>query len=175
MSNQSQPQIVTCRQTLSVTNHRVLASDLNHHDTVYGGRLLEMLDGTASISASRAARVDTVTASLDQLNFIAPYQLEDSFCIETYVSGIGGRSLEVFAKIIGEHLDSGERYLGLTAFLTFVIPEKGIQLPTLQPITAEEKMVCAGFSDRKAQRIANLQRQKEFQAGLSLKHPWDLN
>src|SRR5699024_12404954 len=31
---------------------------------------------------------------------------------------------EVFAKIIGEHLQTGERYIGLTSFLTFVITDK---------------------------------------------------
>ena len=44
---------ITCRQTLAISNHRVFASDLNEHETVYGGRLLELLDGAASIAASR--------------------------------------------------------------------------------------------------------------------------
>ena len=115
---------LTCRQTLAITSHRVLASDLNEHETVYGGRLLEMLDGTASISAIRLARASNVTASVDELNFLAPFILNDSLCIESYVSGVGSRSIEVFAKIIGEHLTTGERFLGLTAFLTFVVPDK---------------------------------------------------
>ena len=131
---------LTCRQTLAITSHRVLASDLNEHETVYGGRLLEMLDGTASISAIRLARASNVTASVDELNFLAPFILNDSLCIESYVSGVGSRSIEVFAKIIGEHLTTGERFLGLTTFLTFVVPDKQIILPQVTPITEEEKM-----------------------------------
>ena len=34
--------LITCRQTLSISNHRVFVNDLNEHETVYGGRLLEL-------------------------------------------------------------------------------------------------------------------------------------
>lgn len=164
---------VTCRQTLSISNHRVFASDLNEHETVYGGRLLELLDGAASIAASRLARVETVTASIDQLNFIAPFKLQDSLCIESYVVGVGHRSIEVFTKIIGEHLQTGERFLGLTAFLTFVTTEKTPNLPAITPVTAEEHFICAGYSQRKAQRLANFKNQQAFNQQINLNYPWD--
>ncbi|SFV39553.1 acyl-CoA thioesterase [Ligilactobacillus acidipiscis] len=166
---------MTCRQTLAVTSHRVLAGDLNEHETVYGGRLLEMLDGTASISASRLAKSVSVTASMDQTNFIAPFGLQDSFCIETYVSGCGKRSIEVFAKIIGEHLQTGERYIGLTSFLTFVVTDKSVSLRKIIPETAEEKMINAGYEKRQENRISSLRTQKEFNSSLSSDYPWDLN
>ncbi|WP_270334432.1 acyl-CoA thioesterase [Ligilactobacillus acidipiscis] len=166
---------MTCRQTLAVTSHRVLAGDLNEHETVYGGRLLEMLDGTASISAARLAKSVSVTASMDQTNFIAPFGLQDSFCIETYVSGCGKRSIEVFAKIIGEHLQTGERYIGLTSFLTFVVTDKSVSLRKIIPETAEEKMINAGYEKRQENRISSLRTQKEFNSSLSSDYPWDLN
>ena len=154
---------LTCRQTLAITSHRVLASDLNEHETVYGGRLLEMLDGTASISAIRLARASNVTASVDELNFLAPFILNDSLCIESYVSGVG------------EHLTTGERFLGLTAFLTFVVPDKQIILPKITPITEEEKIICAGYKDRKLEKSKKFARQKELNQHISLHLPWDKN
>ena len=45
-----------CKETLAITNHRVISEDINEHETVYGGRILEILDGTASTSAARLAR-----------------------------------------------------------------------------------------------------------------------
>ncbi|KRM26769.1 acyl-CoA thioester hydrolase [Ligilactobacillus acidipiscis DSM 15836] len=153
----------------------MLTGDLNEHETVYGGRLLEMLDGTASISASRLAKSVSVTASMDQTNFIAPFGLQDSFCIETYVSGCGKRSIEVFAKIIGEHLQTGERYIGLTSFLTFVVTDKSVSLRKIIPETAEEKMINAGYEKRQENRISSLRTQKEFNSSLSSDYPWDLN
>ena len=164
--------LIPCKKTLAITSHRILASDLNEHQTVYGGRLLEMLDGTASISATRLARCQTVTASLDQTNFITPFELDDSFCIETYVSGVGNRSIEVFAKIIGEHLSTGKRFLGLTAFLTFVAftSEK---LPQIMPLSAEEKYVCASYHERQLLRKQNFKKQQCFNEQLNLKYPFD--
>ena len=44
-----------CKETLAITNHRVISEDINEHETVYGGRILEILDGTASTSAARLA------------------------------------------------------------------------------------------------------------------------
>lgn len=105
-----------CKETLAITNHRVISEDINEHETVYGGRILEILDGTASTSAARLARTQTVTAAIDDVNFIAPFALHDSFCVESYVTGVGTHSIEVFAKVVGEHLLTGERFLGMTAF-----------------------------------------------------------
>lgn len=168
------PKSMTCRETLAVTNHRVLAGDLNEHETVYGGRLLEMLDGTASISSSKLAQNINVTASMDQTNFIAPFSLGDSFCIETYVSGCGKRSIEVFAKIIGEHLKTGERYIGLTSFLTFVVTDKNISLEEIIPESTEEKMINAGYQKRQEKRMSSLRSQKAFNQSLTSAYPWDI-
>lgn len=165
--------IMTCKQTLAVTTHRVLAADLNEHETVYGGRLLEMLDGTASISAARLAKSINVTASMDQTNFIAPFGLQDSFCIETYVSGCGKRSIEVFAKIVGEHLQTGERYIGLTSFLTFVVTDKNFTLGTISPESPEEIMICQGYQARQTQRLQALKSQQALNESLSTGYPWD--
>lgn len=161
--------IITCHETLAVTNHRVLASDLNEHDTVYGGRILELLDGNASIAAARLARCQTVTAAVDRFDFIAPFALHDSLCLVSYVSGAGHRSLEVFTKILGEHLATGERFLGGTAFLTFVVPDKTVSLPNVQPQSAEEKAVCAAYPDRLARSKAARQSRASWQEFLDLK------
>ena len=50
----------------------------------------------------------------------------------------------VFAKIIGEHLQTGERYIGLTSFLTFVITDKSVSLDKIIP-KQQKKMINAGY------------------------------
>ena len=163
---------ITCRQTLAITSHRILASDLNEHDTVYGGELLSLLDGTTSISASRFARTQCVTAAVDNVNFLAPFVLNDSLCIEAYVTGAGKRSIEVFAKVIGEHLETGERFLGMTAFFTFVSLDKNKDLPQLKAQTAEEKALCQGYLARKQLRDKMRKLHQTTQDQLSLEFPW---
>ncbi|MFC6294031.1 acyl-CoA thioesterase [Lactiplantibacillus daoliensis] len=161
-------------QTLSVSNHRVFSSDLNEHDTVFGGKILAAIDDNSSIPASRVARIETVTASVDQVNFILPFRLQDSMCTESYVSGVGHRSIEVFTKIIGEHLKTGERFLGLTCFSSFVVMERDIQLPTIVPDSAEYRFVCEGYATRQAERMAKLKRQEHFNQQISLEFPWTI-
>ena len=126
-----------------------MTGDLNEHDTVYGGRMLELLDATASISAAKAACQQTVTVSIDQFNFIKPFKLKDSLRIISYVSGIGNRSLEIFAKIIGYRHSYGNPFLGAISFLTFVTESTAPLQLSLKPETSEEIAVCQGYLTRK--------------------------
>lgn len=159
-------------KTLSISNHRVLATDLNEHETVFGGEILATIDNNASIAASRIARIETVTASLDRVTFIAPFRLQDSMCTESVVTGVGRRSIEVFTKIIGEHLKTGERFLGLTCFATFVVTDREHALPALVADTPEYQYLAAGYPQRQAERKAQRAQQSDLNAHLSLELPW---
>lgn len=165
-------QNLKCSDTLSISNHRVFSSDLNEHNTVFGGKTLMTIDDNSSIAASRIARIETVTASIDQVNFILPFGLQDSMCTESYVSGVGSRSIEVFTKIIGEHLKTGKRFLGLTCFSTFVVTDKNIVLPNIVPDNDEAEYVCSGYQERQSQRLKKLLEQEKFYQNISLKFPW---
>ncbi|AKP03333.1 acyl-CoA thioesterase [Companilactobacillus pabuli] len=165
-------QNLKCSDTLSISNHRVFSSDLNEHNTVFGGKTLMTIDDNSSIAASRIARIETVTASIDQVNFILPFGLQDSMCTESYVSGVGSRSIEVFTKIIGEHLKTGKRFLGLTCFSTFVVTDKNIVLPNIVPDNDEAEYVCSGYQERQSQRLKKLLEQEKFNQNISLKFPW---
>lgn len=161
---------LTCRDTISITNHRVFSSDLNEHNTVFGGQILSKVDNTSSIAASRAARQVTVTATMDHMNFIAPFVMQDAMLIESYVTGTSHRSLEVFVKGLGEHLLTGERFVGFTCFVTFVVVANPAdpELPEIVPETDEEKFICAGYQDRLAQRKLDRTYQKALFSHLNL-------
>ena len=159
-------------QTLSISNHRVFSADLNEHDTVFGGKILATIDDNSSIAASRVARIETVTVSVDQVNFLLPFRLQDSMCVESYVTGIGHSSIEVFTKIIGEHLKTGERFLGLTCFSTFVVTDRQVTLPALLADKSEYDFVAQGYAQRQSERLAKLKRQREFNAHISVELPW---
>ncbi|KRM92689.1 acyl-CoA thioesterase [Liquorilactobacillus cacaonum] len=153
---------IYCSQTIAITEQRVLTGDLNEHGTVFGGHLLELLDGTASISAARVARCNIVTAAINQFNFITPLKLDDALTIKTFVSGIGNSSIEVFAKFIGEHLVSGERFLVATSFLTFVITDTQHKSLKLIPQSSEEIMICKAYQKRRLEYQKNIATSKEI-------------
>ena len=171
MSNEPAP--ISCNQTIIVANHRVFQPDLNEHQTVFGGKILSLVDDSASIAAMRLTRSTVVTATFDHVNFLKPFHLQDSMCMEAYVSGTGHRSLEVFAKIVGENLTTGERFLGFTSFITFVMAEKPqTPLPIVVPQTEEQRYICSGYLQRYQARKNNREEQEQLIAHTSITLPW---
>lgn len=165
---------ISCNDTLVVSNHRVLNADLNEHGTVYGGRILELVDGQASIAAMRVARRMIATAAIDNVQFLRPFDLQDSMCMEAYVTGFGKRSIEVFAKVIGEHLMTGERFLGFYCFMTFVILDanRQVEYEKLIAETKEQKSLTEMYLQRRKSRKKQGQREQELLSDISLEKPW---
>jgi len=167
-----------CRLSKVIQTHRIFPFDLNPFGFLFGGKLMTLIDDTASISVTRHCRRGAVTASLDQLNFLKPLHNNHSVCIESYVSGAHNRSMEVFVKVIGEDLVTGERYLAATCFTTFVaVPshmneETEFTVPKVIPETEEEQLVCGGYEKRRASRLEERSAYKEFAAKLSIDLPW---
>ncbi len=174
MKNRKQ---VTCKETLAVQTHRIMPTHTNSFGNLFGGQLLYFLDNAASIAQSRFTNALSMTVSIDNMNFIKALPEENSVCIESYVSGSGNRSVEVFVKVIGEDLLTGERYIAATSFLTFVVQleadtQKRFVMPKIVPETTEEKYICSGYEKRRAERMLNRTQDLELQKRLSLKQPW---
>jgi len=168
---------VTCKDTMVIQTHRIMPSHTNSFGNLFGGQLLYFLDNSASISMTRLTNTLGMTASIDNMNFLKPLPEGNSVCIESYVTGTGSTSLEVFAKIIGEDLITGERYLAATSFLTFVVQldeheRKDFVMPKIVPETEEEKYICSGYERRKEERMKQRDQDKKMQSNLSLSLPW---
>jgi acyl-CoA hydrolase len=170
-----------CRESNVIQSHRIFPFDLNPFGFLFGGKLMTLIDDAASISVSRHCRRGAVTASLDNLNFLHPLHENHSVCVKSYVSGTHHKSMEVFVKVIGEDLVTGERYFAATCFTTFVaVPshmnrETEFIVPTVVPETKEELMVCAGYEKRRLSRLKEREEYKKFAANLSTALPWDDN
>lgn len=168
---------ITCKETLTVQTHRIMPTHTNSFGNLFGGQLLYFLDNAASISQSRFTNALSMTVSLDNMNFIKTLPEENSVCIESYVSGSGNSSVEVFVKVIGEDLLTGERYIAATSFLTFVVQLEPAEkehfiMPEIIAESQEEKYICAGYKKRRAERMLNRNHDLKLQKNLSLKQPW---
>ncbi|BAP85275.1 acyl-CoA hydrolase [Paucilactobacillus hokkaidonensis JCM 18461] len=165
---------ITCNDTLAVACHRIFPTDLNEHGTLFGGRVLDLVDREASIAAMRIARQTVVTATIDHVNFIAPFKAQDSMCLEAYVTGFGNRSIEVFAKVTGEHLKTGKRFLGFTCFITFVIDDvtAEVTFDHIAPETKEQQTMCANYSERVAQRKQLRLASQTAIDNINIEFPW---
>lgn len=160
-----------CSASKTISSQLILPCDTNSYKTLYGGRLMELIDSIAFISFAKHTRRKGVTASIDELHFIAPLPEGDTLTIETYVSGTAHRSVEVFVKVIGETLATSQCYLAATAFITFVIipdEQETFVMPKVVPQSKEEIYVCAGYEQRRLNRLNKRQDAIEFHDHLSI-------
>lgn len=140
-----------CSESRVLQTNRVLPPDTNNHQTLFGGKLMSYIDVIASISAQKHCRASIVTASMDSVDFLHPIRPTDAIHLESFVTYTGSSSMEVFVKVIAEHLITGQSKVAATSFITFVsLDENGKpkQVPAVFPETEEEKYLFDSALDR---------------------------
>ncbi len=142
--------------TRAITTHRVFQGQMNEHDSLFGGQTLAWLDENASIAAHYFARRELVTGSVDSMVYVNPVRLGHALTYTSIVTGVGRKSLEVFTKMVGEDLDSGQRYLAGYAFTTFV-STTAAQLPDLERDDEEGRRLAVGYAKRREANKARRQ------------------
>ncbi|MDP4163982.1 MAG: acyl-CoA thioesterase [Bacillota bacterium] len=166
----------TCNESRVIRTSRIFPSDVNNHNTLFGGKLMSDIDMTASISANRHCRTECVTASTDSVDFLYPITPENSVCIESFVTYTGKSSMEVFVKIIAENLINEDRKIAATAFLTFVALDehgKPTKVPAVIPETEEEKKLHETGKERAEMRKEHRRNSKELASFFTTKRPWE--
>ncbi|CAG7613636.1 hypothetical protein PAESOLCIP111_01630 [Paenibacillus solanacearum] len=155
---------------------RVFPTDVNNHDTLFGGKLMAYIDDIASIAATKHCRQMVVTASTDSVDFLLPVRPTDSVCLESFVTWTGRSSMEVFVKVITEDLRTGVRHIAATAFLTFVaLDENGktVPVPQVVPQTEEEKRLHETAVHRAEMRRMRREESRKFADYLTMRFPWE--
>ncbi len=139
------------------TTHIVMPSDANAFGTAFGGTVMAWIDLAASMAAMRHARMPVVTASVDQLNFLAPIRVGEMAILVARVNATFGRSLEVEVEVVSEGPATGVRQRCCDAFLTFVAlgPDgKPARVPPLRCDTDEERLRAERAAARREARLA---------------------
>ena len=163
-----------CHETRVTHTHTVMPEDINPFHNLFGGQLMEFMNNSGYVSFKRHTRQEGTTASMDNLNFLEPIPMGHIIRIETFVSGVGKRSVEVFGKVIGTNIVEGGTYLAATAFMTFVATSEDTSLSYITssedtgkvkgivPETEEEKFVCRDYDVRRAERLKILADDQAF-------------
>ena len=140
-----------CSESRVFQTNRVLPPHTNNHKTLFGGKLMALIDEIASISASKHCRTECVTASMDSVDFLHSIRPTDAVYLESFVTYTGTSSMEIFVKVIAEHLISGEKKVAATSFLTFVSLDelgKPKKVPSVIPESDEEKYLFETAEER---------------------------
>ena len=134
----------------------VLPGLTNVHGTIFGGILMQWIDGAAGISAARHSGGLVVTASMDRLHFLRPARLGDVVIVQAQVNFAAHTSMEVGVRVFAENQLTRTRVQATRAYLTFVaVDDQGRprEVPKLAPETEDDRRRFRQASARRAVRL----------------------
>ena len=140
----------------------ILPNHMNALGTAFGGVIMSWIDISASISASRYCSKNVVTASIDDVHFLAPVHKGDVVCLTSQVNYAHKTSMEVGVKVTAESVGSHNIRRTAMAYLTFVALDenhKPTPVPPLLLKTEEEKQ---RFQQAEVRRKWRLERRRHF-------------
>lgn len=120
----------------------VFPNQVNPLGTLFGGRVLELMDINAAIACWRFCRLPSVTASTEPIDFRAPIYVGEIIELRSRVAFVGRTSMIVRCEVHGENPSSGERRLCTIGHLNFVAlgeDKKPTSVPPLRVETALER------------------------------------
>ncbi|MCZ8155932.1 MAG: acyl-CoA thioesterase [Leptospira sp.] len=130
------------RESAVETRHIVLPDNANHYGTAFGGAIMSWIDLIAAMAAQRHSGCESVTVSIDRINFISPIQIGDHVHLLAMVNYVGRTSMEVGVQVNRENPYTGESVRATTAYLSFVALDqnkKPCAVPELLLETETEK------------------------------------
>jgi len=114
------PTAKTVKNSHVIMHELILPNDTNILDNVLGGRVMHLMDVCAAMSAYKHSRTAVVTASVDQLDFLAPVKKGDIMVLRSAVNFTGKSSMEIGVRIESEDPKNGVIKHTASAYLTFV-------------------------------------------------------
>lgn len=124
-----------------VMHEMVLPNDSNILGNILGGRVMHLMDICAAMTATKHARKQVVTASVDRLDFLAPAKVGDILILKSSVNYCGKTSIEVGVRIESEDRLTGKQTHTASAYLTFVaLNDEGdsVVIPKVIPETQNQ-------------------------------------
>ncbi|MDI7742697.1 acyl-CoA thioesterase [Lysinibacillus fusiformis] len=120
--------------------HLILPPDTNHHGTIFGGKVLAYIDEIAAITSMKHAGGNTVTVSIDSVDFLSSAHVGDILELESMVVYTGKTSITVFVRVTAFHVETGESTLTTESFVTMVaVDENGKPRPVSQVVIETEE------------------------------------
>ncbi len=119
-----------------------MPNDTNHLGNLFGGKLLQWMDITASIAAQRHCKRVVVTANVNNVSFDNAIKQNSVVTLEAKVSRAFTSSMEIFIDVYVENPVTGERTKSNEAIFTFVAVDQNgapLHVPPVLPETEIEK------------------------------------
>ena len=142
----------------------VFPNQVNPLGTLFGGRVLELMDINSSIACWRFCKLPSVTASTEPVDFRSPVYVGNIIEVKSRVAFAGRTSMIVRTEVYSENPSDDERKLCTIGHMSFVAigeDKKPRHVPNLRVETDAErrhfdiaKEVKEGIAKRRSQPIA---------------------
>lgn len=155
----------TPSRTVVEMNQIVLPQHTNALGTAFGGTIMSWVDICAALAAQRHCRRSVVTASMDQLDFVAPIRAGHLVNLRAMVNYAGRTSMEVGVRIESEDMLTGVRVHAASAYLTFVALDEDRRPCPVRPLVPETEVERLRWEEaqvRRQQRLELAARRKQL-------------
>ncbi len=113
-----------------VISHVMMPSHANPAGNINGGVIMQLIDDAAFVIASRHARRNVVTASIDRIDFHNPVHVGDLLFLRASINLTHRSSMEIGVRVEGEDMRTGRTRHIASAYLTFVaVNQQGRPVP----------------------------------------------
>ena len=144
----------------------MIPQDANPAGNIHGGVIMKLIDTTAAVVASRHARANTVTVSIDRLDFHNPVFIGDLLFFKGSLNLVGRSSMEIGVRVEAENLMTGGMRHTASAYLTFVALDKNGRPQHVPPLvldTEEELRRNREAKMRREYRLAERRQEAKCQ------------
>ncbi|MCF8054209.1 MAG: acyl-CoA thioesterase [Deltaproteobacteria bacterium] len=135
---------------------QMMPTDSNLAGNIHGGTIMKLVDNTAGIVASRHSSKNSVTASIDRIDFHSPVYVGDLLKIHASINYVGKKSMEIGARVEAEDPLTGEVRHTASAYLTFVSLDKAGKALPIPEIALESETEERRQREALARRAARL-------------------
>jgi acyl-CoA hydrolase len=147
----------TVAETSVVLVHKMTPQDANLAGNVNGGVVMRLIDDAAYVVATRHCRCNTVTASIDRMDFHNPIYVGDLVSLKASLNLVGKTSMEIGVRVDSENLRTGEISHGVSAYLTYVALDGNGKPTPVSPLILETGEDKRRNTEAQARRLIRLQ------------------
>jgi len=141
----------------SVTiSHSLMPEDANVAGNVHGGVLMKHIDNAAGMVATRHARSNAVTASIDRLDFHNPAFIGNLLTLKGSLNLVGRTSMEIGVRAEAEDVLTGQVRHIASAYLTHVALDEDGRPKEVPPLILESQDEIRRNREARARREARL-------------------
>lgn len=111
----------TCKESICESRKIAMPDEINPHGTLFGGVLMSWIDKIGYMCAQNYAEwKTTVTANIDQIQFINPVYAGDHVTLKAFTTTVGRSSMEIEVQVYKEDPVSKDKIHVSAAYMTFV-------------------------------------------------------